>query len=308
MIESEDRPPDQRDTFCPPFGGLAVVSKRHHGAKHVMRAGVLGTGREFADQSHVWSVWRSGRECRTGYRRDMASGSATRGRGSASASRRSQRSTKGASSAKGKSSARSTAGKTSGRTAASRKPPAKRSRSSGGALVKALRGTWALVARGVGGLARAVGRTRELDPEHRRDGVALGLIALAFIAAVGVGWEAAGPVGEWVAVGTRSVIGAAAVGLPVALLVAAVVLMRSQPRPETRPRMVVGGLLVGLAVLGLLHLISGRPQEHADQMYAGGWIGWFSGDLLARGVTSWVAVPLLVLVLLYGVVVFSGTL
>ncbi|ACU97514.1 DNA translocase FtsK [Saccharomonospora viridis] len=156
-------------------------------------------------------------------------------------------------------------------------------------------------------MARAVGRTRELDPEHRRDGVALGLIALAFIAAVGVGWEAAGPVGEWVAVGTRSVIGAAAVGLPVALLVAAVVLMRSQPRPETRPRMVVGGLLVGLAVLGLLHLISGRPQEHADQMYAGGWIGWFSGDLLARGVTSWVAVPLLVLVLLYGVLVFSGT-
>ncbi len=152
-----------------------------------------------------------------------------------------------------------------------------------------------------------MGRTRELDPEHRRDGVALGLIALAFIAAVGVGWEAAGPVGEWIAVGTRSVIGAAAVGLPVALLVAAVVLMRSQPRPETRPRMVVGGLLVGMAVLGLLHLISGRPQEHAEQMYAGGWIGWFSGDLLARGVTSWVAVPLLVLVLLYGVLVFAGT-
>lgn len=137
--------------------------------------------------------------------------------------------------------------------------------------------------------------------------MALGLIALAFIAAVGVGWEAAGPVGEWIAVGTRSVIGAAAVGLPVALLVAAVVLMRSQPRPETRPRMVVGGLLVGMAVLGLLHLISGRPQEHAEQMYAGGWIGWFSGDLLARGVTSWVAVPLLVLVLLYGVLVFAGT-
>ncbi|TMZ42254.1 cell division protein FtsK, partial [Klebsiella pneumoniae] len=180
----------------------------------------------------------------------MASGSTTRGRGSASTSRGSQGSAKSTSSAKGaksRSSARPAAGKTSGRSAAARRPPAKRpTRSSGGALVKALRGTWSLLARGVGGLARAVGRTRELDPEHRRDGVALGLIALAFIAAVGVGWEAAGPVGEWIAVGTRSVIGAAAVGLPVALLVAAVVLMRSQPRPETRPRMVVGGLLVGM--------------------------------------------------------------
>ncbi|EHR62199.1 DNA segregation ATPase, FtsK/SpoIIIE family [Saccharomonospora cyanea NA-134] len=180
-------------------------------------------------------------------------------------------------------------------------------RSSGGALGRTLRGTWTLLARGVGGLTRAVGRTRELDPEHRRDGLALGLIALALVAAVGVGWEAAGPVGEGIAVGTRSVIGAAAVALPVALLMAAVVLMRSQPRPETRPRMVVGTVLVGLALLGLLHLVSGRPQEHARQMYAGGWIGWLSGDPLARGVTGWVAVPLLVLVLVYGVLVCAGT-
>lgn len=170
-----------------------------------------------------------------------------------------------------------------------------------------MRGTWRMLARGVGGVARAVGRTRELDPEHRRDGLALGLIALALVAAVGVGWEAAGPVGEAIAVGTRSVLGSAALALPVGLLLAAVVLMRSQPRPETRPRMVVGSLLVTLAVLGLLHLVSGRPQDHADQMHAGGWIGWLSGDLLARGVTGWVAVPLLVLVLAYGVLVCAGT-
>ncbi|EIE99717.1 FtsK/SpoIIIE family DNA translocase [Saccharomonospora glauca] len=232
----------------------------------------------------------------------MASGSTTRGRGTArtGAGRGSQRSTKARTS--------SSKAKSGGRTTASRKPPAKRSkRSSGSALGRALRGAWTLLARGVGGLARAVGRTRELDPEHRRDGLALGLIALALVAAVGVVWEGAGPVGEGIAVGTRSVIGSAAVALPVALLMAAVVLMRSQPRPETRPRMVVGTVLIGLAVLGLLHLVSGRPQEHADQMYAGGWIGWFSGDLLARGVTGWVAVPLLVLVLLYGVLVCAGT-
>ncbi|WP_307845733.1 DNA translocase FtsK [Saccharomonospora sp. NB11] len=164
-----------------------------------------------------------------------------------------------------------------------------------------------MVARGVGGVARAVGRTRELDPEHRRDGLALGLVALGLVAAIGVGWEGAGPVGEAIAIGTRSVLGSAALVLPITLFGAAIVLMRSQPRPETRPRMVVGGLLVGLAVLGLLHLISGRPQSHQDQMYAGGWIGWLSGDLLARGVTGWVAVPLLVLVLAYGVLVCSGT-
>ncbi|PXY28001.1 cell division protein FtsK [Prauserella muralis] len=170
-----------------------------------------------------------------------------------------------------------------------------------------MRGGWNLVAKGVGSLTRAVGRTRELEPEHRRDGLALGLIALALITAVGVLWQAGGPVGAWVTVGMRSVFGAGAVAVPLALLVTAVALMRSEPRPETRPRMVIGTLLVGLSLLGLLHLINARPQAHDDQMYAGGWLGWFSGDLLARGVTIWVAVPLLVLALGFGVLVFTGT-
>ncbi|OQO94087.1 cell division protein FtsK [Saccharomonospora piscinae] len=246
----------------------------------------------------------------------MASGSTTRGRSTArkGASTGSSRSAKAGQkprstkTAKPGGSARPPAKKAPSRSPAARRPPAKRAkRSSGGAAVKALRGTWGLLARGVGGVARTMGRTRELDPEHRRDGLALGLLALALIAAVGVGWKAAGPVGEVVAVGTRSVIGAAAVGLPVALLVAAVVIMRSEPRPQTRPRMVVGTVLCGLAALGLLHLLSGRPQTHDGQMYAGGWVGWVSGDLLARGVTGWVAAPLLILVLAYGVLVFAGT-
>ncbi len=163
------------------------------------------------------------------------------------------------------------------------------------------------MAKGVGGLARTVGRGRELEPEHRRDGVALGLIALGLVTAVGVLWEAAGPVGEWVTIGTRSVLGAGAVALPLALVVAAVALMRSEPNPQTRPRMVIGTLLVTLALLGLLHLFNGRPDTLDDQMYAGGWLGWFSGGLLAEGVTTWVAVPLLALILGYGVLVFTGT-
>ncbi|MGB8201566.1 MAG: cell division protein FtsK, partial [Pseudonocardiaceae bacterium] len=58
-------------------------------------------------------------------------------------------------------------------------------------LGRGLVGAWSLLARGVGRLARAVGRTRELEPEHRRDGLALGLVALAVVAAAAV-WCAAG--------------------------------------------------------------------------------------------------------------------
>ncbi|OLZ43141.1 DNA translocase FtsK [Amycolatopsis keratiniphila] len=170
-----------------------------------------------------------------------------------------------------------------------------------------MRGTWNLLAKGLGTLARTVGRGRELEPEHRRDGLALGLIALALVIAFGVWWRAAGPIGGWVEVGTRSLLGAGAVTLPLVLTVVAVALMRSEPVPEARPRMVIGTLLVVLAVLGLLHIFTALPETNDGRMYAGGVIGAFSGGLLTMGVTTWVAVPLLVLALLFGTLVFTGT-
>ncbi|MFC9252793.1 DNA translocase FtsK 4TM domain-containing protein [Amycolatopsis thailandensis] len=170
-----------------------------------------------------------------------------------------------------------------------------------------MRGTWNLLAKGLGTLARTVGRGRELEPEHRRDGLALGLIALALVIAFGVWWRAAGPIGGWVEVGARSLLGAGAVTLPLVLTVAAVALMRSEPVPEARPRMVIGTILVILSVLGLLHIFTALPETNDGRMYAGGVIGAFSGGLLTMGVTTWVAVPLLVLVLLFGTLVFTGT-
>ncbi|GAA4666586.1 FtsK/SpoIIIE family DNA translocase [Amycolatopsis dongchuanensis] len=186
-----------------------------------------------------------------------------------------------------------------------RKPPARRS--SGGTFAKAVRGGWTLLARGVGTMARTVGRSRELEPEHRRDGVALGLIALGLILAAAVWWRAGGPVGGYLELATRTVFGAGSVALPLALFATAIALMRSEPRPETRPRMVIGTLLVTFALLGLLHLFNHSPAPNDDRMYAGGQLGALSGGLLARGVTAWVAAPLLVLALGYGVLVFTGT-
>ncbi|MDQ3600946.1 MAG: cell division protein FtsK, partial [Actinomycetota bacterium] len=80
-----------------------------------------------------------------------------------------------------------------------------------GALGRGLGVAGGLLARGVASLARSVGRTRELDPAHRRDGVALVLIAVAVVAAAGVWWNAGGPVGTGVERGLRAVIGSAAV-------------------------------------------------------------------------------------------------
>ena len=192
-------------------------------------------------------------------------------------------------------------------TPAAKKAPAKKStakKSTGGAAV---RGTWNLLAKGAGSLARTIGRTKELDPAHRRDGWGFGLIAVGVVSAAGIWWHAGGPVGKGLEFGVRTVIGAASVALPMVLLVLGVALMRSDAQPEKRPRLVIGGLLFALGLLGLLHVFIGQPVDNPGRMYAGGAAGYLSGGLLAKGVTAWVAAPLLVLALGYGVLVFTGT-
>jgi len=211
--------------------------------------------------------------------------------------------TRGKTGSKPRSGTSGTRAKAPARKAPARKAPARRRSGGGGAAVGKAAG---LVTRGVGGMVRAVGRTKELDPAHRRDGLGVVLIALAVITAAGVWWRAGGPVGSWVDVAVRSSVGNAAIVLPLVLLAIGVILMRTEPKPETRPRLVVGGLLLGVAVLGLLHLLGGLPDDPVDRRTAGGALGYLSGGFLAQGLTVWVAAPLLILVGLFGVLVFTG--
>ena len=64
---------------------------------------------------------------------------------------------------------------------------------------RGLRRLGLLGAKWLGGVVRAIGRgaaaTRDIDPAHRRDGIAFGLIALAVVCAIGTWLQAAGPVG-----------------------------------------------------------------------------------------------------------------
>ena len=111
---------------------------------------------------------------------------------------------------------------------------------------RGLKRLWLLGARWLGGMVRAIGRgaaaTKDIDPVHRRDGIAFGLIALAVVCAIGTWLQAAGPVGGLADDAVRVWIGALAVIFPIALVVIAVVLMRTEPDPEQRTRRIVGGV------------------------------------------------------------------
>ncbi|MGW4249848.1 hypothetical protein ACWELQ_46110, partial [Nocardia sp. NPDC004722] len=66
---------------------------------------------------------------------------------------------------------------------------------------------WTATARGLGATTRAVSRAGDIEHGHRRDGIALGLVAFSFVIAAAVWLSAGGPVGHWVDTAVRWVAG-----------------------------------------------------------------------------------------------------
>ncbi|MCV6965868.1 DNA translocase FtsK [Mycobacterium intermedium] len=171
---------------------------------------------------------------------------------------------------------------------------------------RAMRAAWMLAARTTGSAARSIGRAREIEPGHRRDGIALVLLALAVVVAASSWFHAAGPVGAWVDVVLRTFIGSTVVLLPLIAFAIAIVLMRTQPNPDTRPRLILGGCLIALAVLGLRHLWAGSPETPELRRGAAGFVGFAIGGPLSDGLTPWIAAPLLFIVALFGLLLLTG--
>ncbi|MGK5444935.1 DNA translocase FtsK 4TM domain-containing protein [Micromonospora sp. URMC 105] len=175
---------------------------------------------------------------------------------------------------------------------------------------RAVGALWMGLAHGVGWAVRAAGRqaasARDLDPEHRRDGAGLLLFGLAILSGVGIWFSGAGPLGARLADTVRLFLGAIAIVVPVLLMIGAWRLMRTPADPEHRGRGLVGWGSMLVATAAMLH-IGQDPVDPVQRDYAGGLIGAGVGDLLEAGVTAWVAVPLLILLLVFGLLVVTAT-
>ncbi len=212
----------------------------------------------------------------------------------------------------------------SGRRPATRKPAGRRpaarrgaSRSSGvGSVVlrgigRGLRGVWLGLAHLVGGLARRIGTSaRDLDPAHRRDGIGLTLIGLAVVVAAVEWWDLRGQVGLVVHAVVAGTLGRVGLVVPLALLGLGLRLLRHPEDAEAGGRIGIGlGALV-LSVVGLVHIARGLPDPSLgaeDMREAGGVLGFLVSSPLEAAVTQWVAVPLLVLLGCFGLLVVTAT-
>jgi S-DNA-T family DNA segregation ATPase FtsK/SpoIIIE len=181
-------------------------------------------------------------------------------------------------------------------------------------LFRAIAMAWLLVAGVVGGIVRRFGRNaRELHPDHKRDGLGLVFFALAIIFAAAVWARLHNLAFAGIYTFTSSVMGEGAFTVPIMFTLVGVRFMRHPDRNEALPPAEIGWTALLFGVLGLLHIAKGVPTLSRlgggwpAIRTAGGLVGMAASWPLDKGLTAWVATPLLGLVAAYGLLVITGT-
>ncbi|GEK03182.1 DNA translocase FtsK [Streptomyces sp. 1-11] len=203
------------------------------------------------------------------------------------------------------------------RKAPARRAPAKKvvsarqAPSPTGGVYRLVRALWLGLAHAVGAVFRGIGQgAKNLDPAHRKDGVALLLFALALIVAAGTWADLRGPVGDLVEILVTGAFGRLDLLAPILLAVIAVRFMRHPEQPEANGRIVIGLSALVIGVLGQVHIACGSPARSSGMQAirdAGGLIGWAAATPLTYTMTEVLAVPLLVLLTVFGLLVVTAT-
>ncbi|WP_439081995.1 DNA translocase FtsK [Streptomyces sp. WL006] len=195
--------------------------------------------------------------------------------------------------------------------AAARKPAAKPAPSPTGGLYRLVRAVWLGTAHGVGAVFRSIGRgAKGLDPAHRKDGLALLLLGLALVVAAGTWSNLQGPVGDLVEMLVTGAFGRLDLLAPILLGAMAVRLILYPERPDANGRIVIGLSALVIGVLGQVHIACGSPGRDAGteaMQDAGGLIGWATSKPLIFMMGEVLAVPLLVLLTVFGLLVVTAT-
>lgn len=197
------------------------------------------------------------------------------------------------------------------KAAAKKAAPPKPAPSPTGGIYRLVRAVWLGLAHTVGAVFRGIGQgAKNLDPAHRKDGVALLLLGLALIVAAGTWSNLRGPVGDLVEMLVTGAFGRLDLLVPILLAVVAVRFIRHPEKPEANGRIVIGLSALVIGVLGQVHIAVGSPARSEGMQAirdAGGLIGWGAATPLTYTMGDVLAVPLLVLLTIFGLLVVTAT-
>lgn len=177
--------------------------------------------------------------------------------------------------------------------------------------VAAVRGAWMGLAHATGGTVRKVSQAgQDLEPEHRRDGMGLTLIALAVVVAAREWWGLQGKVGDVTHAVAAGTFGRVAYALPIVLLLFGLHLCRTPREHPATNRMAIGTALLAFSASGIVHVAAGIPEPPAgaEGMRAGGGIiGFLASSPLEAAVSIYGTIPLLILLGIFGLLVLTAT-
>lgn len=178
-------------------------------------------------------------------------------------------------------------------------------------LFRAVLAVWLGLAHAVGAVFRGFGDgAKNLDPAHRKDGVGLLLLALALVTAAGTWFSPQGWLGEAATNVVSGLFGRLDVLVPFLLAAVGIRLMRHPELPEANGRIMIGLSALVVGVLGLVHIGCGAPMMGSGATRiraAGGIVGWAVSTPMMAAAGPPLAVPLLLLLAFFGLLVTTAT-
>ncbi len=169
---------------------------------------------------------------------------------------------------------------------------------------------WRLIAKAIGSAIRFVFRgAQELDPEHQRDGFAFLIVILALVSAGGTWFHLNNAVGDFIRSALFGGVGRIAILSPLIFIYFAFRLFRTPDEGRATGRITIGTIVLLLTSTGLVHIFNGSVGYTDVQSIhdGGGWLGYAVATPLVGLMTNILAVPILLLLFVFGLLVVTAT-
>ena len=168
---------------------------------------------------------------------------------------------------------------------------------------------WRSFAKALGGSVRFIFRgAGDLDPAHQRDGFAFLIFIIALIDAAGTWFNLNNFVGRTVYAAGYGLVGRLGFIAPFILLYFSFRLFRTPDDAKATGRITIGTSILFLTSTGLMHIFNGSVGTGETAIrHGGGWIGYGVATPLVALVTNVLAIPILLLLFFFGLLVTTAT-
>jgi len=169
---------------------------------------------------------------------------------------------------------------------------------------------WSAIAKALGASIRFItSGAKDLEPEHRRDGIGLILLIVALIAAATSWMQLDNAFGRAAYAFFYGGFGRVAILTPILFGYFAFRLFRTPQDKGATGRITIGSLLLVLSSTGLIHILnpSSINTGATAMREGGGWIGYGVSTPLVALLTDMLAIPILILTLIFGALVITAT-